>query len=188
MKECRIDGCERPSHAKGMCSLHYYRWVRNGDPTKLQMPKLEKFYQEVVIGFKGNECLIWPFGRSKNGRAAASKNDKSYSVCRRICEETHGPAPSPIHQAAHTCGKGHEGCVNPNHLEWKTPKENCEDRKRHGTEYHGDRHHKTKVTDDEVREIRSINSDMTYKEIGKLYGIRKDQVKAIRNRKSRKYI
>lgn len=29
---CAVDGCDRPTLARGWCSLHYGRWSRNGDP------------------------------------------------------------------------------------------------------------------------------------------------------------
>src|SRR5262245_9342106 len=32
MTECSVDGCHRPVHARGWCSLHYGRWRRLGNP------------------------------------------------------------------------------------------------------------------------------------------------------------
>lgn len=31
-KPCSIEGCERPHWARGLCSAHYQRWRKNGDP------------------------------------------------------------------------------------------------------------------------------------------------------------
>jgi len=31
---CSVGGCERASRQRGWCSMHYKRWVRNGDPEK----------------------------------------------------------------------------------------------------------------------------------------------------------
>ena len=32
---CSVDGCERGARARGWCHLHYQRWQRTGNPTKL---------------------------------------------------------------------------------------------------------------------------------------------------------
>jgi hypothetical protein len=52
---------------------------------------------------------------------------------RLMCQLAHGDPPTPDHIAAHSCGRGHEGCVNPNHLSWKTYSENELDKRVHGT-------------------------------------------------------
>lgn len=58
-------------------------------------------------------CLIWPFNRAQNGYPTAGKNN-AIRPHRLMCERRNGPAPSSKHQAAHSCGKGHLGCVNMN--------------------------------------------------------------------------
>lgn len=30
MGECRVEGCYRAARARGMCQMHYYRFMRNG--------------------------------------------------------------------------------------------------------------------------------------------------------------
>lgn len=73
-------------------------------------------------------CLIWPFTRDKHGRGNLGYNGKGYWAHRFMCELAHGPAPEGKPHAAHNCGKGHEGCVNPRHLDWKSVSENMQDR------------------------------------------------------------
>lgn len=95
-------------------------------------------------------CLIWPFNRAQNGYPTAGKNN-AIRPHRLMCERRNGPAPSPKHQAAHSCGKGHLGCVNPWHLNWRTPAENQLERyKQHGLLP------SRKLTPEQVDEIRTL--------------------------------
>lgn len=36
--DCKIDGCKKPAFARGMCSMHYARQKRHGDPLKGAAP------------------------------------------------------------------------------------------------------------------------------------------------------
>lgn len=76
-------------------------------------------------------CLVWPFARDRHGRGMLGYNGKGHWAHRMMCKLVHGDPPSDEHQAAHNCGRGHEGCVNPHHLQWKTPAENATDRWEH---------------------------------------------------------
>jgi hypothetical protein len=88
----------------------------------------------AYAGYDEPDCLIWPFCRnSRVGRGHLGYNGRQYWAHRLMCELVNGPAPTPKHQASHTCGKGHTGCVHPGHLKWKTNSENQADRAKHGT-------------------------------------------------------
>lgn len=64
-------------------------------------------------------CLIWPFAREgRVGRGMLGHNGKSAWAHRLMCEMVRGPAPIDKPQAAHSCGNGDQGCVNPRHLSW----------------------------------------------------------------------
>lgn len=84
------------------------------------------------VAYAGAGCLTWPFGLSR-GYGHLGFDGKTRKAHRVMCELAHGPAPSLKHETAHSCGKGHEGCVNPRHLSWKTRTANQRDRCRHGT-------------------------------------------------------
>lgn len=93
-------------------------------------------------------CLIWPFSRASTGYAQIEGAERG--VHRIMCERRHGPPPSSEHHAAHSCHRGHEACVNPHHLDWKTPSENQIDRRNRGWEP------QCKLTVEQALEIRDL--------------------------------
>ena len=124
---CLVDGCDQEAFCRGLCRRHYSyskRHIISWLPES-NYGKAKEFY-EKALEYDGNECLIWPFQRDKFGYGMM----KNHRVHRRLCEEIHGPPPTPSHQAAHECNNGHQGCVAKNHLKWKTPKENSLDKQR----------------------------------------------------------
>lgn len=146
-KACPVADCNGNAHsyakgAKGFCKKHYYRLSKYGDPlggpTTRGDPR--KFYDDVVLPYDGNDCLIWPYARNPGGYGLIRIEGTLRLVTRILCESKNGPPPSPQHHAAHYCGKGHLGCVTKDHLSWKTPKENQADRIVHGTSNRGERH------------------------------------------------
>lgn len=117
-------------------------------------------------------CLIWPFSRSQTGYAMFK--DKCVRVHRVMCEHRHGPAPTPEHYAAHSCDRGHEGCVNPWHLDWKTPSENQLDRHKNG-----EIQPRKKLTADQAREIRDLKGLERVQDTATRYGINESNVRLI---------
>jgi hypothetical protein len=184
---CSIPDCGKPVHnVRGWCLAHYQRWRRHGDPLgggRSHAPKgeLPRFYREVVLQYEGDECLIWPYTRTKKGYAKLGRYDY---VCRMVCEERHGPPPTQKHQAAHSCGRGEDGCVTKRHLDWKTPSANQMDRVTHGTSNRGERCGSAKLTAPQVREIRELVGKIPHREIGAMYGIEAATVYSIMSGKS----
>lgn len=162
-KACSVSDCNGNAHSsayggKGYCCAHYTRLKRHGDPleggTSHGQPM--SFYTDVVLIYEDDECLIWPFAHIPKGYGVMYMDGKLALVSRLVCEYVNGPSPTPKHQAAHSCGKGHLGCVTKRHLSWKTRKENEEDKLDHGTRIRGERHSSAKLTEDDVREIHSL--------------------------------
>ena len=75
------------------------------------------------VDYDGDDCLIWPFARIQSGRGHFGYEGKHYQAHVYMCELVNGPCP-PGHEAAHSCGRGHDACVHPKHLSWKTRAEN----------------------------------------------------------------
>lgn len=169
-KTCSIEGCRRKHAARGWCSNHYARWKEHGDPLKGRVSpgSLPGWLQENV-NFGGNECLIWPFARNADGYGVLSFNGRRTIASRAMCELVHGEPEDTSMQAAHSCGNGHLGCVNPSHLRWATPIQNVADMKVHGTKLTGEKHGRSRLSDEDVRQIRASRGKMTQKELAVFY-------------------
>ena len=168
---CLIPDCGKKTIGLGYCKNHYHRFRKYGDPLGGGTPHGEplRYFTEVVLPYVGDECLPWPYAKDANGYAQVRKDGTAHYVQRLACEAVHGPPPSPEHQAAHSCGKGHEGCCNPGHLRWATVAENHADKKIHGT-------HKSppviaKLTPEDVRAIKALKGQKTQREIAKMFGV-----------------
>ncbi len=106
------------------------------------------------VDHQGGECLRWPFATDARGYGRLHFDGNSRGAHRVMCLLTHGDPPSPEHEAAHTCGRGHEGCVNPKHLRWATKGENQRDRLQHGTSPRGTGNGTNRLSEADVTEIR----------------------------------
>lgn len=91
--------------------------------------------------YQGDDCIKYPLhGGDKSW--SLEYRGKQVRAARVMCIEANGEPPSDdVHafHAAHSCGNGNIGCLNPNHLSWKTPKENQADRLIHGTDLLGNK-------------------------------------------------
>lgn len=103
-----------------------------------------------------------------------------------MCERINGAPPSEIHHAAHSCGFGHLGCINPRHIRWATPQENSDDRDAHGRTCKGTRINTAKLTADKVLAIRL--ADGPQRMIAKMFGISQKTVWGIINKKTWRHI
>jgi hypothetical protein len=135
---CLVDDCDRPHDAHGYCSLHRQRWERFGDPLRenvIASPGNPEAFFQQALKCTSDECLIWPYGRDNRGYAQMSWRKRGKAIKKvycAVCEEVHGTPPTPKHEAAHSCGNGHLGCINPRHLRWLTHKENLAEMRAHG--------------------------------------------------------
>lgn len=173
---CSIPECGKPYLASGYCNAHYLRMRIHGDPLG-GGPKVSPrgapthYIQEVVIPYEGDGCLTWPFAKDRKGYGKVRVDGKCHVVSRYICELAHGAPPTPEHEAAHSCGNGHEGCVTKKHLSWKTRTDNELDKLAHGTHNRGERHGYSKLTEEKIKEILSLKGSMSQQNIARQFGI-----------------
>lgn len=170
-KPCSVDGCNGNAAtrgtARGFCLSHYNRFLNHGDPLGGGTYNGEpmRWINEVVIPYDGDECLIWPFKGNSTGYAQIWIGDTLQLTTRVVCERVHGPAPTPSHECAHSCGKGKSGCVTPSHLRWATRSENHLDKVLHGTHNRGDQHPFNKLSEDDVLAIRTMASNGVFQNV-----------------------
>lgn len=147
----------------------------HGDPSR--------YFSEVVLLYEGTECLIWPFARNK-GYGVMYVRDGNVEVHRFLCEIANGPPPFEGCDARHSCGRGHEGCVTRHHLIWGTRRENAADTVAHGRSTRGAKNAQAKLSETQVRKIRSLKGKKSEAEIGEMFSISPAQAGNILRRKA----
>lgn len=125
------------------------------------------------VDYQGDDCLPWPFSKdSRTGRGLVCYEGVRDWAHRKMCKLAHGEPPTPRYQAAHNCGKGHYGCVNPKHLEWKTNSQNQLDRRKNGNMLRNPRGMKGNLRPDQALKILDLRQQgLTQVEIGKRLGV-----------------
>jgi hypothetical protein len=183
-KSCSVRGCGKAAGYRGMCQAHYKRANRYGDPEAYHPDYLHvRRWLEDHSDYQGDDCLKWPFSVGDNGRGTVAIDGVNISAPRAMCMLAHGEPPTPEHETAHNCGKGHEGCINPRHLRWDTAAGNHADKVLHGTIVRGEAVNTAKLNEDQVRYIRRLNS-ISRKDLAEMFGVSVWTIWEIRTRRS----
>jgi hypothetical protein len=169
---CKAEGCEKTSAARGYCQAHYRRLKLYGSAEAFH-PDYHTAARWIAehVGHQGDECLPWPYSRNGNGRGGACIDGVQMSAPRAMCIAAHGPPPTPEHETAHSCGRSHEGCMNPQHLRWATSEENKADMLEHGTLRRGTQINTAKLTEEDVRLIRQLSASDTRKALAERFEV-----------------
>lgn len=162
--------------------MHYQRWRKHGDPLNAGVNQHESMdWLLAHVEHAGDACLAWPFGRfAVSGYGRIKVRGVGHTAHNVMCELAHGPAPAEWFEAAHSCGNGSLPCVNPMHLRWATPKQNQADRIEHGTAPVGENNPAAKLSEANVREIRSLLGQMQQVEIARRFGVGKSVITDIK--------
>jgi len=116
---------------------------------------------------------IWGYGQIRVG--------EKQMAAHRISYEMHcGPIPLDIF-VLHRCDN--PGCVNPDHLFLGTHEDNMADRRAKERQAHGTSHPNTKLTETDVRAIRSA-SGVPQKQLAEQFGVQQAAISKIRLRKT----
>lgn len=182
---CTIEGCHKPQRSFGLCVAHYTRQRRHGSPSGggPEYAQAQQFLRDHA-GHVGDECLFWPFARGSKGDGVVYFRGKQTSTNYAMCCLAHGEPPSSKHEAAHSCGRGHDACVNPNHLRWATRKENHADKLLHGTHNRGEQGPSAKLTIAQVREIRKLRGVVKQRVLAEKFNVTVGAIHSIQIRKN----
>lgn len=118
--------------------------------------KSAKLFRHILETATPGECWIWPMRREPAGYGLVTIRKRRHRAHRIVCQMAHGESPQSDMDAAHSCGNGHLGCVNPHHLRWATRLQNVADAIAHGTHQRGARNGSSKLTENQVRAIRAL--------------------------------
>ncbi len=179
---CKIEDCDRPSWRREYCSRHYHRLLRNGSPAGVyaMWGEAQRFAVEVSKRDDTDECILWPFGHG--GYGAVKVDGKTWAANRYVCFLAHGEPSSAKLHAAHSCGNGHLGCVNPRHLRWASPSENQFDREMHGTSNHGERNGISKLTNAQREQIRLVRGKEPQSVTAAKFGVDQSTISRMQSR------
>lgn len=188
---CGVASCDRFAWAKGFCGTHYSRFQKYGNPNHVavkQSPAGAPWaFMEAAIRSNTDDCILWPYSRNNMGYAQINETGSRGKrlVTRRVCVAIHGEPPTIAHVAAHSCGNGHLGCINPRHLRWATSAENSQEMVLHGRSARGRSMARVPLSVDQVLEIyRRAHGNENQGALASEFGIAQTAVSKIKLGKS----
>ena len=118
---CSVLDCTRPVVARTWCDTHYRRWARKGSPNAGRIAAVDRFMTHVDK--RGpTDCWLWTGHLNHGGYGQFSTGKARYFGAHRWSYEHFvGPVPAGL-DLDHLCRVRH--CVNPDHLEPVTRREN----------------------------------------------------------------
>jgi hypothetical protein len=107
-------------------------------------------------------------------------------IHRLLAEAFHGAPASEAIEAAHRDGQKTNNCVD--NIYWATPLQNAADKHRHGTTARGERIGNSRLTEDQVRIIRSFGMENSVRKTARAFGLSSSQVHRIKHRSTWRHI
>ena len=142
---------------------------------------LERFMKYVD---KTDTCWLWTGARHNWGYGYFAIDGKSWLTHRLLYIHCYGTI-DPGLDVRHKCRP--RNCCNPDHLELGTSAENMADKVRDGTVQRGEKHGQSKLTAEQVLQIRARSTENQH-ELGLEFGVSPGTINSIIHRKTWKHI
>ena len=170
--KCRY--CERNVYARGMCTLHWSRVRRTGNPSvKFSRGSLEEKLDSRTDRRAPHEC--WPWLGTMRGSYGVMKHEgKDVAAHRLVFYRYNDYFPEVVR---HTCDTPE--CVNPAHLLPGNQQDNVNDRVERGRSAisPGRSNPNARYTEEELDEVRTLRRrGLTYDEIAKLTNVHRSTI------------
>lgn len=194
MATCSVADCARPAIARTLCTMHYQRAMRWGDPNvrghvgRYARPMADRFWERVAVE-DADMCWEWTGGRTSskwvNYGKFTDEDGKTVMAHRYSWLIHYGPIPDGMF-VLHHCDN--PICVNPAHLFLGTHEDNMRDMvaKERQSRPAGSSHYRTALTESDVLAIRSDTRPRA--EIAKQYGLTTKNVGKIQRHDSWKHV
>jgi hypothetical protein len=149
----------------------------------MSLPNTEKVFWSRVIAGGRADCWLWTGGLHHQGYGRFKFKGKLRLAHRLSWEFTRGHIITTTH-VLHRCDN--PPCVNPNHLFLGSHLDNMRDMKSKNRHPHGERNGSSKITDKDVRRIRSLYKTelISHEELGLIFNINKATVTRIISKES----
>jgi len=187
--ECTVAGCDRKVRSRDLCDMHYQRFRKHGDPTKrLRSANNERleWLMNILSKPETDDCIEWPYSRKAKGYGRVIYQGRQVHASRAVLMIATGEDP-PHMQACHDpVACNNRWCVNRRHLYWGTPMDNSADMVKAGTLLVGEKTSWAKLTEDDVRAIRS--SENSLRILADRFGVSVSAVHAVRQRRTWKHV
>lgn len=142
----------------------------------MSLRRLADRFWEKVDAQRPGECWLWTAHRSPNGYGVFWHKNSNHGAHRIAWMLSRGPIPEGM-CVCHHCDVKH--CCNPAHLFLGTHMDNEADKKRKGRGIFGERHHSSKLTNEQILKIRGLAGDISQKELATRYGVSRRNINYI---------
>jgi hypothetical protein len=142
---------------------------------------MERFFDKTA--WRGR-CLEWQAARNKAGYGVYQKGDGTILAHRMAYQIQHAMTLPKGAVVMHTCDN--PSCVNHEHLQLGTHRQNHDDKKNKGRSNTGTKHGLHKLTDAQVLEIRELR--MRQRDIASIYGVSQSVISEIRAKKAWRHL
>ena len=175
---CIVEGCDGLHNAHGYCLLHYQR-VRSAGSTDIINPKsldVSEVFDSHLGAPNSSGCIEWQGTRNRQGYGKIQRNRKAIHAHRYAYERAHGPIPEGL-VVRHKCDN--PPCVNPDHLEVGTHKDNSDDCTARRRRPLGEDASAAKISNKDALEIFDLKGIEPQRVTAERYGVSREAVSRI---------